>query len=344
MCGPLIGPGHTGSRVLRRANHGVLLNRFYRLTCGRTGGLRNRPVRGRSSSCPTGGKRAVGATGAVWGRSAGQPGPVAGRGVVARSQGRMVWTGSGPRGVRASVVGGGRTSRQRQLAGPRADQSHRQGDGRGVRGDSRHKYKCFIQYSERFFEYLLACSARVSQSEDQNRPHPALASVHPMSTQVRGPDLGTPEGALRSDPQIATEPGASPTRVVNRPPSWRRRRLFVLVRRGRCRGFCELVARRRVRVLPATGTAGYWPACPVDVGHRVRGGSGASQPAGAGPCRPRRAGRAGPNPVSRPWWSRRPPRAGAGTETWRLVRVPDRRPPRASGGQPGVVRPGVAGP
>ena len=306
--------------------------------------MRDRPVRGRSSSCPTGGKRAVGATGAVWGRSAGQPGPVAGRGVVARSQGRMVWTGSGPRGRcgRAWWAGAGhRASENWPGLGPTRATGKVTGEAFAMTPGININVLCdaLNGLSSICWPPRRACRNLRIRTDPL-----ALASVHPMSTQVRGPVRGTPEGALRSDPQIATEPGASPTRVVNRPPSWRQRRLFVLVRRGRCRGLCELVARRRVRVLPATGTAGYWPACPVDVGHRVRGGSGASQPAGAGPCRPPRAGRAGPNPVSRPWWSRRPLRAGAGTETWRLVRVPDRRPPRASGGQPGVVRPGVAGP
>ena len=114
-------------------------------------------------------------------------------------------------------------------AGPRQDRGFAQPTPSGA-GRLRLDL-CFMRCSGWFPEYLLACSACVSQSEDQNRSHPALASVHPMSTQVRGPDLGTPEGALRSDPRIATEPGASPTGVVNRPPSWRRRRLFVRVRR-----------------------------------------------------------------------------------------------------------------
>lgn len=316
MCGPLIGPGHTGGRVLRRANHGVLLSGFYRLTCGRTGGLRNRPVRDRSSSCPTGasGRSAqLVPSGACRGRSAVWSGPVAGRGVVARSRGRMVWTGSGPRGVRASVVGGGRTSRQRQLVGSRADQSHRQGGGRGVRGDSRHKYKCFMRCSGWFREYLLACSACVSQSEDQNRSHPALASVHLMSTQVGGLGSGTTRGALRSDPQIATEPGASPAGVVNRPPSWRRRRLFVLVRH-----------RPASRTLRA-GRQASGPG-PVSDPHR--------QLLTRLPCgrRPPRAGRVAPIRYCGPGGrvgrcvQERARRPGG------LVRVPDRRPLRASAG------------
>ena len=94
MCGPLIGPGHTGGRVLRRANHGVLLSGFYRLARGRAGGLRNRHRSGPVVFVPDQGKWGGGATDDVWGLS----GPVAGRGVVARFQGRMVWTGSGPRG------------------------------------------------------------------------------------------------------------------------------------------------------------------------------------------------------------------------------------------------------
>ena len=45
----------------------------------------------------------------------------------------------------------------------------------------------------------------LSQSEDQNRPHPAPAFVHLMSTQVRGLSLDGATGAPRSDPQIATQ-------------------------------------------------------------------------------------------------------------------------------------------
>ena len=45
----------------------------------------------------------------------------------------------------------------------------------------------------------------LSQSEDQNRPHPAPAFVHLMSTQVRGLSLDKATGAPRSDPQIATQ-------------------------------------------------------------------------------------------------------------------------------------------
>ena len=44
----------------------------------------------------------------------------------------------------------------------------------------------------------------LSQSEDQNRPHPAQLFVHPMSTQVRGPGPDVAEGGPRSDPQNAT--------------------------------------------------------------------------------------------------------------------------------------------
>ena len=49
---------------------------------------------------------------------------------------------------------------------------------------------------------------RVSQSEDQSRPHPARHFVHPMSTQVRDLDPDAAEGGPRSDPQIATESSA----------------------------------------------------------------------------------------------------------------------------------------
>ena len=48
----------------------------------------------------------------------------------------------------------------------------------------------------------------LAQSEDQNRPHPAPASVHLMSTQVRSSSLDRAKGAPRSDPQIATRGGA----------------------------------------------------------------------------------------------------------------------------------------
>ena len=44
----------------------------------------------------------------------------------------------------------------------------------------------------------------LSQSEDQNRTHPALTFVHLMSTQVRASDLKTARSAHCSDPQIAT--------------------------------------------------------------------------------------------------------------------------------------------
>ena len=44
----------------------------------------------------------------------------------------------------------------------------------------------------------------LSQSEDQNRTHPALTFVHLMSTQVRASDLRTTRSAHCSDPQIAT--------------------------------------------------------------------------------------------------------------------------------------------
>ena len=44
----------------------------------------------------------------------------------------------------------------------------------------------------------------LSQSEDQNHPHPVLTFVHPMSTQVRSLGLGAVKGGPRSDPQIAT--------------------------------------------------------------------------------------------------------------------------------------------
>ena len=44
----------------------------------------------------------------------------------------------------------------------------------------------------------------LSQSEDQNRPHPVLTFVHPMSTQVRSLGLDAVKGGPRYDPQIAT--------------------------------------------------------------------------------------------------------------------------------------------
>ena len=45
----------------------------------------------------------------------------------------------------------------------------------------------------------------LSQSEDQNRTHPALIFAHLMSTQVRASDLKTVRSAHCSDPQIATD-------------------------------------------------------------------------------------------------------------------------------------------
>ena len=50
----------------------------------------------------------------------------------------------------------------------------------------------------------------LSQSEDQNRPHPVLTFVHPMSTQVRGPGPGAAESAHCSDPQTATRTRTRP--------------------------------------------------------------------------------------------------------------------------------------
>ena len=44
----------------------------------------------------------------------------------------------------------------------------------------------------------------LSQSEDQNHPHPVLTFVHPMSTQVRSPGPDAAKDGPRSDPQIAT--------------------------------------------------------------------------------------------------------------------------------------------
>lgn len=48
----------------------------------------------------------------------------------------------------------------------------------------------------------------VSQSEDQGRSHTVSGSDGPVYAQVRGLEPDGAESALRSDPRIATEPGA----------------------------------------------------------------------------------------------------------------------------------------
>ena len=63
----------------------------------------------------------------------------------------------------------------------------------------------------------------LSQSEDQNRPHPVLTFVHPMSTQVRSPSPEAAGSDPRSDPQNATRTQKQASRQAATYPAHRTR-------------------------------------------------------------------------------------------------------------------------
>ena len=63
----------------------------------------------------------------------------------------------------------------------------------------------------------------LSQSEDQNRPHPAQLFVHPMSTQVSGPGPDVAGSGPRSDPQNATRTRNQDDRQATTYPAHRTR-------------------------------------------------------------------------------------------------------------------------